>query len=254
MQSPGQANRGVVAMIVDTVKTRGVAGLYAGAGAQIAGTGLKAGVRFMTYDTFKEMLRTDEGKLTPGRTMLAGLAAGTVEAVIAVTPSETIKTKLIQDAARPQPLYTSTLDGTVSICRTEGFGGIYRGLGPTILKQASNSAVRFTSFAMLQSVALETLKPASGKLSATTTFATGALAGLITVYTTMPIDNVKTRMQSLGAGAKYRNSLDCLVSIVRHEGVQRLWSGTTPRLARLMLSGGIVFSVYETLMGVMLAL
>lgn len=76
MQSPGQAvsprcdgfrgeltvlqNRGIVAMIVDTVKTRGVAGLYAGAGAQIAGTGLKAGVRFMTYDTFKEMLRTDE--------------------------------------------------------------------------------------------------------------------------------------------------------------------------------------------------
>lgn len=52
----------------------------------------------------------------------------------------------------------------------------------------------------------------------------------------MPIDNVKTRMQSLGAGAKYRNSLDCLVSIVRHEGVQRLWSGTTPRLARLMVS------------------
>lgn len=93
----------------------------------------------------------------------------------------TARTKLIQDAARPQPLYTSTLDGTVSICRTEGFGGIYRGLGPTILKQASNSAVRFTSFAMLQSVALETLKPASGKLSATTTFATGALAGLITV-------------------------------------------------------------------------
>lgn len=29
--------------------------------------------------------------MTPGRTVLAGLAAGVVEAVVAVTPSETIK-------------------------------------------------------------------------------------------------------------------------------------------------------------------
>lgn len=53
--------------------------------------------------------------------------------------------------------------------------------------------------------------------------------------TTMPIDNVKTRMQSAGASSMYRNSLDCLVKIVREEGVQRLWGGTTPRLARLMV-------------------
>lgn len=32
-----------------------------------------------------------QGKLTPGRTMVAGLCAGVVEAAVAVTPSETIK-------------------------------------------------------------------------------------------------------------------------------------------------------------------
>lgn len=32
-----------------------------------------------------------KGKLSPGRTMLAGLGAGIVEAAVAVTPSETIK-------------------------------------------------------------------------------------------------------------------------------------------------------------------
>lgn len=79
--------------------------------------------------------------------MLAGLCAGVVEAVIAVTPSETIKrvstlptdaslrthrTKLIQDASSPSPMYTSSLNGTIAICRTEGFGGVYRGLVPTV--------------------------------------------------------------------------------------------------------------------------
>jgi solute carrier family 25 citrate transporter 1 len=77
--------------------------------------------------------------------MLAGLCAGVVEAVVAVTPSETIKcvstlptslrihrTKLIQDASSPSPMYTSSLNGTIAICRTEGFGGVYRGLVPTV--------------------------------------------------------------------------------------------------------------------------
>jgi solute carrier family 25 citrate transporter 1 len=75
----------------------------------------------------------------------------------------------------------------------------------------------------------------------------------------MPLDNIKTRMQSTGAESRYKNSFDCLRLIIRDEGVSRLWGGTTPRLARLMvsyydedaahyqLSGGIVFTVYEKL-------
>lgn len=54
--------------------------------------------------------------------------------------------------------------------------------------------------------------------------------------TTMPLDNIKTRMQSTGAESRYRNSFDCLRVIVRDEGIPRLWGGTTPRLARLMVS------------------
>lgn len=52
----------------------------------------------------------------------------------------------------------------------------------------------------------------------------------------MPLDNVKTRMQATGAELRYKHSLDCLLKIVRDEGVGKLWGGTTPRLARLMVS------------------
>ncbi|KAK1924536.1 mitochondrial carrier domain-containing protein [Papiliotrema laurentii] len=241
----------ILGILTETLRTRGVQGLYSGAGALIVGNGLKAGVRFMTYDSIKEVLRDDQGKLSPGRTLVAGLCAGVVEAAVAVTPSETIKTKLIQDASSSSPMYTNLVNGTIGICRTEGFGGIYRGLGPTIMKQGANSAVRFSSYAALQQQALQVLKPESGKLSSATTFAVGAGAGLITVYSTMPLDNIKTRMQSVGAAGKYKNSLDCLRQIVTQEGVARLWGGTTPRLARLMASGGIVFAVYEKLIDVM---
>ena len=81
-------------------------GLYAGATALAIGNSVKAGVRFMSYDYFRTALRDSEvtdrsarsaqrlieqGKLSAPRSILAGLLAGVAEAVIAVTPSETIK-------------------------------------------------------------------------------------------------------------------------------------------------------------------
>jgi solute carrier family 25 citrate transporter 1 len=76
----------------------------------------------------------------------------------------------------------------------------------------------------MQQALLDYTNPPTGKLSSTATFGLGAVAGLITVCkcreqiklisdTTMPLDNIKTRMQSLGAETRYRNSLDCLVKV-----------------------------------------
>lgn len=52
-------------------------------------------------------------------------------------------------------------------------------------------------------------------------------------------------MQSLEARAQYKNSFHCAYRIASEEGVKRFWTGTTPRLVRLVMSGGIVFTVYE---------
>ena len=86
----------------------------------------------------------------------------------------------------------------------------------------------------------------------------------------MPFDTIKTRMQSLQAKTRYRNSIDCLAQTVRSEGVLRLWGGTVPRLVRLsvrtvplsslrtasltfsQMSGGIVFTVYEACINLMI--
>ncbi|KAG7561899.1 hypothetical protein FFLO_02628 [Filobasidium floriforme] len=237
----------LTSIITQTIRQKGIQGLYSGAGALIAGNALKAGVRFMTYDSIKALLVDERGKLSPVNGMLAGLGAGVCEAVIAVTPSETIKTKLIHDNASLNPKYSGMINGAVGIYKSEGVAGMYRGLVPTIMKQGANSMVRFSSFNALQDLALRFKSATTGgakKLGSSETFTVGAGAGLITVYCTMPFDNIKTRMQALGAESRYSNSLDCFTKIIREEGTTRLWGGTTPRLARLMLSGGIIFTVY----------
>lgn len=50
-------------------------------------------------------------------------------------------------------------------------------------------------------------------------------------------------MQSLEASKNYKNSFVCAARIFKDEGVLTFWSGAMPRLARLILSGGIVFTM-----------
>jgi solute carrier family 25 citrate transporter 1 len=83
------------------------------------------------------------------------------------------------------------------------------------------------------------------KLGTLSTFGIGGIAGLITVYATQPLDTVKTRMQSIQARNLYKNSFACAALIFKNEGIFTFWSGALPRLVRLMLSGGIVFTMYE---------
>ncbi len=59
----------------------------------------------------------------------------------------------------------------------------------------------------------------------------------------MPLDVVKTRLQSLDAKGSI---LSNVVEVVREKGIVALWHGATPRLGRLVFSGGIVFTIYET--------
>jgi len=227
-----------------TLREKGVTGLYAGCSALVVGNSVKAGVRFVSYDHFKSMLADPEGKVSAPRSLVAGLGAGMTEAIIAVTPSETIKTKLIDDAKRPNPQYRGLVHGTMSIIRQEGFFGIYRGLFPVMMRQGANSAVRFTTYSTLKQFVQGTARPGQ-QLPTGITFGIGAIAGLVTVYVTQPLDVIKTRMQSLNAGQHYRNSFHCGYRILTEEGLLRFWTGTTPRLARLIMSGGIVFTVYE---------
>lgn len=210
----------------------------------MVGNGLKAGVRFFSYEKFKKALVDEEGKLSGPRSLLAGLGAGMCEALFAVTPSETIKTKLVNESMKPNPRFTGLVQGTKEIIRLEGIGGIYRGLFPVMMRQGANSAVRFSTYSSLKALFQGNVRSGQ-QLPSFLTFFIGGVAGVVTVYCTMPLDVIKTRMQSLEAKSKYCNSFDCAYQIFKYEGIAKFWKGTTPRLVRLSLSGGIVFTVYE---------
>lgn len=237
-------------LIYNTAKIQGVSSIYVGCPAFIVGNTAKAGIRFLGFDTIKNMLRDPvTGELSGTRGVIAGLGAGLLESVIAVTPFEAIKTALIDDKQSATPKYQNNGRGAIrnysALLSDQGFVGLYRGVLPVSMRQAANQAVRLGCYNKIKTMVQDYYNvPKDKPLSSGMTFVVGAFSGIVTVYTTMPIDTVKTRMQSLDA-SKYTSTVNCFVKIFKEEGVKTFWKGATPRLGRLILSGGIVFTIYE---------
>jgi len=122
----------MVSGLVYTVRTYGFWTLYHGLTPTLLGAVPKAGLRFGLFAWFCALLFPHEGATLSATTIyfLAGLGAGAIEALVIVTPVETIKTKCIQ-------LNMDFLDGLREILINEGIRGVYHGLLATVLKQSS---------------------------------------------------------------------------------------------------------------------
>jgi solute carrier family 25 citrate transporter 1 len=208
------------------------------------GTAFKAGVRFLSFDSIRNRLADERGVLSPARGVLAGMLAGTVESIVAVTPTERVKTALIDNAkSSSAERYRGGFHATKMILQTHGLPGLYRGLVSTTMKQSATSAVRMGSYNVLKEFSRQKNLPQNSAV----TFGLGAIAGTITVYATQPFDTIKTRAQS----ARGATTMEAFRSVMQSAGVRGFWSGSTMRLGRLVFSGGIVFTVYEKLAALM---
>ena len=66
-------------------------------------------------------MRVDEkGNLSVGNRLLCGLGAGVSEAILAVTPMETVKVKFIHDQNLPNPKYRGFFHGLRTIIAQQG--------------------------------------------------------------------------------------------------------------------------------------
>ncbi len=149
--------------------------------------------------------------------------AGITEAILIVTPMETIKTKLIQTNQ-------SLVPGIKTILKESGPAGLYQGLLATILKQSTNQGLRFMVFNTYKDVLTDGGKT---KLSVPASVVGGLIAGCASVLGNNPIDVVKTRMQGKNA-ALYKSTWDCFQRIFTEEGIRGLYRGAIPRMGRVV--------------------
>jgi len=236
---------GMVDCVKKTVQNHGFTGLYRGAGVRIIGAGFQQMFRWGAYTNISFFFRDDNGKISVAGNMVSGMGAGVCEAICAVTPVETVKTRVTDDQRRGTGRYRGSGDAIVKILKSEGPLGLYRGAFPTILKQATNQAVRMPL--QVQFFSLITFGDNSKKQSPIYNGVAGLLAGAGSVLLTQPQDCVKSRMQGEQAKELYKGTVDCFMQMLKNEGPTAFFAGSVPRMVQVGLTTGISFAIYPML-------
>ncbi|KAF2860098.1 tricarboxylate transport protein-like protein [Piedraia hortae CBS 480.64] len=226
-------------VIAQVYRAEGLAALYRGCSTLVVGSVGKDGVRFLTFDAIKNRFKNREtNSLSPLGNLGAGMVSGVLASFTFVTPTERIKTALIDDA-RGEKRFRGAWHCVRTVYGESGVRGLYNGLEGTTMKQAGATAVRMGSYNILKD--LERAKGGEPEDGILKSFGNGAIAGTVTTLTTQPFDTVKTRCQS----ARGETALSAIRGVLVDYGIRGFWKGTTMRLGRTVVSGGILFMGYE---------
>jgi solute carrier family 25 citrate transporter 1 len=236
---------GIVDCFKKTVAKHGIGGVYVGAPVRIVGAGFQQMFRWGAYTNLAGLARDEKGKLSPAMTTLCGLGAGITEAVCAVTPVETLKTRMTDDQRKGTGNYKGTGDALVKIMKSEGPLGLYRGAVPTILKQGMNQAVRMP----LQVAIMDVIIFGDDKKKKNPLYNgfAGFLAGCGSVVLTQPQDCVKSKMQGEEAKKLYSGTVDCFLKMAKNEGPSSFFAGAIPRMVQVGMTSGISFALFPVI-------
>ncbi|KAI8055225.1 mitochondrial carrier domain-containing protein [Syncephalis plumigaleata] len=133
-----------------------------------------------------------------------------------------------------------------SFYRREGFSALFKGLGPNLVGVIPSRAIQFAVYGNGKQL-LTNLN--GGKESSLIHLTAAASAGICTATITNPIWLVKTRMQLQAsntniAARQYKNSFDCVVQVVRNEGVRGLYRGLSASYLGVT-EGALQWVIYE---------
>lgn len=253
----GQKPPGFIRTGMNIVQKETFLSLYKGLGAVVLGIVPKMGIRFQSYEFYRSLLRDADGNISTGSTFLAGVGAGTTEAVLVVNPMEVVKIRLqAQHHSMADPLdvpkYRNAPHAAYLICREEGFRTLYRGVSLTAARQASNQGVNFTVYSKLK----EKLQEYHGLevLPSWETSLIGLFSGALGPLSNAPLDTIKTRLQKSTYASNELGWVRIVKigrQLVREEGVHALYKGITPRIMRVAPGQAVTFTVYEYMKGVL---
>lgn len=168
---------------------------------------------------------------------LAGSAAGLAQSIVC-SPMELIKTRLQLQSQNPMnKQFSGALHCLRHIFKTEGFRGVYRGIGITALRDLPGFSSYFVSYEMLIKYS-----PNPGNFYL---FMAGGIAGVISWILTVPMDVIKSRLQADGMTGKHRYTgiRDCFTQSYKDEGLSFLTRGMCSTLLRAFFINAACFFV-----------
>ncbi|KAF5891815.1 peroxisomal membrane protein PMP34-like, partial [Clarias magur] len=179
-------------ILAEIAKEEGVMSLYRGWFPVISSLCCSNFVYFYTFNSLKRLMLQEKGKSRPGRDLVMGFIAGTVN-VLLTTPMWVVNTRLKLQGAKfrnedlHQTHYKGIFDTFSQIIAEEGVGALWNGTLPSLLL-VFNPAVQFMFY--------EAMKRKAGKdgrkISSVEIFMIGAIAKAIATTATYPLQIVQS--------------------------------------------------------------
>jgi len=242
--------KGFIQGIYRILVEEGFAGIYKGLTPSLMREGSYSTIRMGGYDLIKGFFPYEQNATPLWLKFASGLTSGAVGAAIA-NPTDLIKVRMQAEAQLlpgQSPRYANTLQAFRHIYRTEGIKGLYRGVNPTTQRAALLTASQLSSYDHVKYFLLRNTPLTEGGLLH---FSCSIVAGLVSAITTSPVDLIKTRIMNMKGKAEgkatiiYKNSWDCLIKTIQHEGVFGLYKGFFPNWIRIAPHTTVTFLVYE---------
>ncbi|GMH44309.1 hypothetical protein BSKO_12243 [Bryopsis sp. KO-2023] len=194
------------------------------------------------------------------REMLAGGLAGMVGKT-SVAPLERVKI-LFQTGRMPG---TSVFHTLSLLLKKEGFLGLYKGNGASVVRIIPYSALHFHAYEINRRFLVESppllslLGTNSSAPSTLVDLFAGAGAGATAVMVTYPLDLVRTRLACMSevrenhglakqwTWAERLTIREVVADVLKKEGVLGLYRGVGPTLLGILPYAGLKFYIYQTL-------
>jgi solute carrier family 25 (adenine nucleotide translocator) protein 4/5/6/31 len=173
-----------------------------------------------------------------GNMMSGGLAGAS--SLVFVYSLDYARTRLANDAKSGkggERQFNGLVDVYVKTFKSDGIGGLYRGFVISCVGIIVYRGCYFGFFDTLQPLML------TGALKESF-FANFALGWVVTItagLASYPLDTVRRRMMmTSGEAVKYKNSMDCAMTIMRGEGIKSFFKGAGANILRGVAGAGVL--------------
>lgn len=211
-------------------------------------------INFSTYEMTKSLFIKRITKTeTPAVRFVCGAIAGAA-ACIACYPLDLIRTRLtvMQKPGKDKHGIFQTL---LNIIKFEGFRGLYRGLGISLIVSVPNLAIGFSAYGTGKEYLLKqnnSMYANNGHLTPIGALLCGSFSGIFSSLIVFPADVVRRRMQVRGSSVDNSpTAIEESVKIFKHEGLRGMYRGILPEILKVTPMVGITFCTYELIMDIL---
>lgn len=205
---------------------------------------------FAFKDTLKTMFPKVDKNTEFGKFFMINMASGGIAgagSLMIVYPLDYARTRLASDVGTGKQQFSGLIDCLSKTVKSSGIGGLYNGIGVSIIGIIPYRGAYFGLFDTLSGYN-PYQKSENNLFRASSKFACAQVSAIAAGYASYPFDTVRRRLQMQSEKPKadwvYSGTMDCFGKIMKNEGTSALFKGAGANALRT-IGAALVLVLYS---------